>query len=202
MEKELLAFVGIGLPFHRTTSDNIVVPPTSLIFLLFFLLSAWQVNTLYILTSRVPGGWLQREIDFIASKKAGSSLFIIVSCFVHRTVYMFCCIHGPLCLLFKSHCIFKHEAEKNILNLYGNEADFLGFFSEIGSSCVLYTTFWAVPILASNSRNWKTTRRLGKSGSCRLSNSASRGVANSLTRRVWESLTCQVGESESRLSNV
>ncbi len=155
----------------------------------------WHVNTLSILTSRVPGGWLQREIEFNASKKVGSSLFIIVSCFVHRTVYIFSCIHGPLCLLFRSHYIFDQEAKKQwkYIQLIWQWGGFSEVFAEIGPSWVSDTTFWAFPILALNSRNWKTTRQLGKSGSRRLSSSASRGVADSPTWGVADSQTPRVG---------
>ncbi len=115
MEKELLASVGKGLPFHRTTSDNIVFTPTSLIFLLFFLLSVWQVNTL------LP------------------------------------------------------ENKGNILNLYGNEADFLGFLQKSVPHDSLTLPFEPF-------RFWLQILVIEK----RLADSASQGVADSPTRRVGE----------------
>ncbi len=90
-------------------------------------------------------------------------------------MYTFSCIHGPLRLLFKSHCIFEHEAEKNILNLYGNEADFLGFFQKLVPHVSLTLPFELF-------RFWLQILVIEK----RLANSASQGVADSPTRQVGE----------------
>jgi hypothetical protein len=72
---------------------------------------------------------------------------------------------------------------------------FSGVFAEIGSSWVPYTTFRAVPILASNSRRYSyskkdsplSTLRIVESRSRRLPASLIRGVGDSPHHWYWES---------------
>jgi hypothetical protein len=81
---------------------------------------------------------------------------------------------------------------------------FSGVFAEIGSSWVPYTTFQAVPILASNSRRYsysKNTPRYhlyGESPTPRISDAGSRRLPDSTIRGVGDS---RITDTESRLLN-
>ncbi len=69
---------------------------------------------------------------------------------------------------------------------------FSGVFAEIGSSWVPYTTFRAVPILASNSGRYSYSKN---------DSPLSRGVANSPHHWYAESATPRITDTESRLLN-
>ncbi len=96
---------------------------------------------------------------------------------------------------------------------------FSGVFAEIGSSWVPYTTFWAVPILASNSRRYSYSKNdsplsliwgvadsayqwFSDTGSRRLPASLIRGVADSPHHWYAESVTPRITDTESRLLNI
>ncbi len=79
---------------------------------------------------------------------------------------------------------------------------FSGVFAEIGSSWVPYTTFRAVPILASNSRRYSYTKNDSPLSPLRgVANSPYRGVDDSPHHWYAESATPLITETESRLLN-
>jgi hypothetical protein len=93
-------------------------------------------------------------------------------------------------LSIKCHFSYKKYLLKGTWQWYG----FSGGFAEIGSSWVLYTTFWAVPILASNSRRYSYLKNDSPL-------SPIRGVADSPHHWYAESATPRITDTESRLLN-
>ncbi len=117
-----------------------------------------------------------------------------------------------------AHVVFKW-IEANLFKGTWKWDGFSGVFAEIGSSWVPYTTFQAVPILASNSRRYSYSkndsrlspiRRVGywiflkenslywwyaESSTPRTSDTVSRRLPVSLSRRVTDSAYHRYGES-------
>ncbi len=109
-------------------------------------------------------------------------------------LYVYFCTADYRRLLLIDFPIPAELQKECVLKGHGNEADFLGFFAEIGSSWVPYTTFRAVPILASNLRRYSYSKNDSPL-------SPIWGVADSLYLWVGESTTPRITDMESRLLN-